>query len=112
MLYVRSRWPTLRHGLGHDLGRFKQPPDHLGEPECEIWDDVIRDFKGSRASYFVLLSWLEAHMRARQARETIDDEGMTIIGRDGQPKAHPLCTVERDARRAFQQTFRSLGIKL
>jgi phage terminase small subunit len=51
-------------------------------------------------------------MRARQARETIDDEGMTIIGRDGQPKAHPLCTVERDARRAFQQTFRSLGIKL
>src|SRR6516162_4942952 len=80
MLYVRSRWPTLRHGLGHDLGRFKQPPDHLGEPECEIWDDVIRDFKGSRASYFVLLSGLEAHMRARQARETIDDEGMTIIG--------------------------------
>jgi len=60
----------------------------------------------------VLLSGLEAHMRARQARETIDDEGMTIIGRDGQPKAHPLCTVERDARRAFQQTFRSLGIKL
>src|SRR5262249_23708100 len=87
-----------------------QPPDQLGETEQAIWNAVIGDWKGSSASYYVLLSGLEAHMRARQARETIDDEGMTIIGRDGQPKAHPLCTVERDARRAFQQTFRSLGI--
>jgi hypothetical protein len=37
---------------------------------------------------------------------------LTVLGRDGQSKAHPLCTVERDARRAFQQTFRQLGIKI
>jgi hypothetical protein len=82
MLYVRSRWPTLRHGLGHDLGRFKQPPDHLGEPEREIWDDVIRDFKGSRASYFVLLSGLEAHMRAAPSNKPLDHSASNCNGRN------------------------------
>ena len=89
-----------------------RPPDHLGEPERQIWNAVIADFKGRSASYFVLLSGLESHQRAREAREIIDSEGMTQLGRDGQSKAHPLCTVERDARRAFAQVFRSLGIKL
>jgi P27 family predicted phage terminase small subunit len=99
-------------GTSNNPGDPPRPPNHLGEPEQQIWNAVIGDWKGNGASYFVLLSGLEAHQRAREAREIIDDEGMTIIGRDGQPKAHPLCTVERDARRAFQQTFRSLGIKL
>jgi len=82
-----------------------RPPDHLGEPERQIWNAVIADFKGSSASYFVLLSGLESHQRAREAREIIDSEGMTLLGRDGQSKAHPLCTVERDARRAFASKF-------
>jgi len=73
---------------------------------------VIAEWKGSSAAFAVLVAGLEAHQRAREAREIIDNEGMTVIGRDGQPKAHPLCTVEHDARRAFQMTSRSLGIKL
>jgi len=55
-----------------------RPPNHLGEPEQQIWNAVIGDWKGNGASYFVLLSGLEAHQRAREAREIIDDEGMTI----------------------------------
>jgi P27 family predicted phage terminase small subunit len=88
------------------------PPDYLGAPERQIWADVVADWKGSRSSFSVLASGLESHQRAREARETIDEEGLTIIGRDGQPKAHPLCSVERDARAAFQRTFKQLGIKL
>jgi P27 family predicted phage terminase small subunit len=88
------------------------PPAHLGEREKQIWSDIVADWTGSRASFAVLTAGLEAHQRAREARETIDAEGLTVVGRDGQSKAHPLCTVERDARRAFQQTFRQLGIKI
>jgi P27 family predicted phage terminase small subunit len=89
-----------------------QPPAHLGEPERQIWDDVMRGWSGEQASFAVLCSGLEAHQRARECREIIADEGLIVTGRDGQSKAHPLINAERDARRAFQQTFKQLGIKL
>ena len=88
------------------------PPEHLGDPERLIWNNVVAEYQGSLTSFAVLASGLEAHQRAREAREIIDTEGMTVTGRDGQSKAHPLCVVERDARKAFQQTFRYLGIKI
>jgi P27 family predicted phage terminase small subunit len=88
------------------------PPDHLGEPERQIWNDVVRDFRGTGAAFAVLTSGLEAHMRARACREVLDEEGLTVTGRDGQTKAHPLCTVERQYLKAFQQTFHQLKIKL
>lgn len=88
------------------------PPPHLGEPERAIWDAITGEWKGTSASFFVLVSTLEAHQRAREAREVIGEEGMTIVGRDGQPKAHPLCSVERDARAAFQRGLKQLGIRV
>jgi P27 family predicted phage terminase small subunit len=88
------------------------PPAHLGEREQAIWNAVAADWKGTAASFIVLTTALEAHQRAREARQIIDDEGMVVTGRDGQSKAHPLCSVERDARAAFQRTIKQLGIKL
>ncbi|MGB3744674.1 MAG: P27 family phage terminase small subunit [Xanthobacteraceae bacterium] len=88
------------------------PPPHLGEPERQIWDDVVRDFRGTSAAFAVLTSGLEAHMRARECRAILAEEGLTVTGRDGQTKAHPLCTVERQYLKAFQQTFHQLKIKL
>jgi P27 family predicted phage terminase small subunit len=72
----------------------------------------VADWTGSRASFAVLVAGLEAHQRAREAREIIAAEGMVVTGRDGQVKAHPLINAERDARRAFAQTFKQLGIKI
>ena len=89
-----------------------QPPSHLGEPEQRIWRDVLREYRGTDASLVLLASGLESHMRARQCREAIAEDGMTVPGRDDQLKPHPLLAVERGAMRAFQQTFRALGIKV
>ena len=89
-----------------------QPPPHLGEPERAIWAYIVADWSGSRASFAVLTAGLEAHQRARECREIIGEEGMVVTGRDNQPRAHPLINAERDARRAFAQTFRQLGIKI
>ena len=87
-------------------------PAHLGAPEREIWADIIADWTGSRASFALLTVGLEAHQRAREARETIDNEGLTVIGRDGQVRAHPLLGAERDARRNFAMVLKQLGIKI
>jgi hypothetical protein len=46
------------------------PPAHLGKPEQQIWRDVFRDFSlTARISSAVLATALEAHQRAREARD-------------------------------------------
>ena len=99
-------------GIARDFSETApEPPAHLGEPEQQIWREVLRDYRGTNAALAVLASGLESHMRARQCREAIAEDGMTVPGRDDQLKPHPLLAVERGAMRAFQQTFKALGIK-
>jgi P27 family predicted phage terminase small subunit len=89
------------------------PPDHLGAPEKLIWEQVFEDYDlSTRASAAVLATALEAHQRAREAREIISRDGMTVEGRDGQAKVHPLLAVERDARQAWVAGIRALGLEL
>jgi P27 family predicted phage terminase small subunit len=89
------------------------PPHHLGKAEQEIWRDVLHDYEiNSQTSLAVLRTALEAHQRARECREAIKREGLTIVGRDGQAKAHPLLAVERDARQAWLAALRVLGLEL
>ena len=66
----------------------------------------------ARISGAVLATALEAHQRAREARETIAREGM-VVGRAGQgSKVHPLLAVERDARQAWLSAIKALGLEL
>jgi P27 family predicted phage terminase small subunit len=89
------------------------PPEHLGEPERQIWRDTFKDFDfDSRAAIAVLAVALEAHMLARQCREAIARDGLTLVGRDNQLKPHPLLAVERDARQSFLSAIRNLGLEL
>jgi P27 family predicted phage terminase small subunit len=95
--------------------KFAPPsaPDHLGKPEQKIWYDLFADFDlQTRAAHHVLTSALEAHQRARECRETIKTDGMTVTGRDGQLRPHPLLAVERDARQAWLAGVRALGLEL
>ena len=87
------------------------PPDDLGEPEREIWRDIVCDWRGPRLSYAVLADALRAHQTAREARATVAEEGMTVVGRDGQTKAHPLLAIERSAIASYQRQLKVLGIK-
>jgi phage terminase small subunit len=90
-----------------------RPPPHLGEPEKLIWAGVFADYKlETGASIAVLTTALEAHQRAREAREAVAVDGMVVLGRDGQTKVHPLLAVERDARQAWLAAVRALGLEL
>jgi P27 family predicted phage terminase small subunit len=87
------------------------PPDDLEEPERVIWRDIVAEWRGPRLSYAVLLDALRAHQTARKCSEVIAVEGMTVEGRDGQTKAHPLLAVERSAIASYQRQLKTLGIK-
>jgi len=96
------------------LSRSNPPPpapDHLEEPERVIWRAVVAEFKGPRLSYEILADALKAHQCARKCSEIVAAEGMTVEGRDGQLKAHPLLAIERSATASYQRQLKTLGIK-
>jgi P27 family predicted phage terminase small subunit len=96
-----------------DRSFLTDSPHHLGKAEQRIWRDTLRDYEiTSQTSLAVLTTALEAHQRARECREVIKREGMTMAGRDGQAKVHPLLAVERDARQAWLAALRVLGLEL
>ena len=93
--------------------RIPPCPDYLAKPEQRIWADVFHDFDlTTKAAQHVLTTALEAHQRARECREAIERDGMTVQGRDNQLKPHPLLAVERDARQSWLMGVRALGIEL
>jgi len=107
-----STFPRPHLGPESPVRDVPAAPSHLGEPEQRIWNDVVRDYRGTDASLALLASGLESHQRGRLAAQCIADQGMVVEGANGQPKPHPLLSVERAAMRAFAQVFRQLGIKV
>ena len=91
----------------------RQPPDHLGEPERQIWKHVFSDYElSTETAVHVLTTALEAHQRCREARQRIEEDGTVVTGRDGQPKPHPLLSTERDARAQWLAAIKQLGLEL
>src|SRR5262249_12691292 len=75
-----------------------EPPAHLGEPEQQIWREVLRDYRGTNAALAMLASGLESHMRARQCREAIAEDGMTVPGRSVEAAPVACRRARRNAR--------------
>ena len=64
------------------------------------------------AGRHVLLVGLEAFDRMRSAQQSIAADGSTCRDRFGQVRAHPLLSVERDARAQFMAAMKALGFDL
>src|SRR5262245_31144364 len=106
---------ALRPQLADVPRRTRSPPapNHLGEPECQIWKRTFSEYYlATDLAVDDLRTALEAHQRAREAREAIERDGMTVVGRDNQMKPHPLLAVERDARAQWLAAIKQLGIEL
>jgi P27 family predicted phage terminase small subunit len=88
-------------------------PKHFENPERLLWKKILSEYLiADSAGLKLLETALEAHSRARKARETVDKEGMTTTDRFGQVKAHPLITVERDARSQFLLAMKQLNLDI
>src|SRR5262245_60917470 len=89
-------------------------PAHLAKAEADLFARVVRSYglHGDEVSQKILEEACTSLQRAREAREAIAKEGVSYTDRFGQPKRHPLCDVERDARAAALSAFRQLNLEM
>lgn len=87
------------------------PPDHLTAAARDWWLALVADYAiTDRAGLLLLTQAAEAWDRARECREAIKRDGVTYTDKAGQPKPHPLLSVERDCRAGFLAAMKHLHI--
>ncbi len=87
-------------------------PEHLGDnaaswlretcDRCDLIEEEIR----------LLPLAAESLDRNEQARQAIDEHGMTYEDRFGNPKTRPEVAIERDSKLAYARIIKQLGDKL
>lgn len=88
-------------------------PAHLSAESKKFFRWVSEEYDISDpAGLRLLQSAAEALDRIRQCREKIDADGVSVVDRFGQRRAHPLLSVERDNRAAFLAAMKSLNLDL
>ena len=91
----------------------RRPPKNLSD-EAKQWYKSLREEYNIKdmGGLLLLQSAMESFDRMRGAQKIIEKDGAVILDRFGQSKAHPLCSVERDARAALLNALKSLNLDL
>jgi phage terminase small subunit len=85
-------------------------PSHL-RPETRRWFEHVTDEFALEQHHVRLLTLAgEAWDRCTQAREAIENNGLTVEDRFGFPRPRPEIAVERDSRLAFCRIIRELDL--
>jgi phage terminase small subunit len=94
------------------VARLAPPPSHLEEPEQALFRQLIAEYAiDDSASISLLATAMEAHQRARRARERIAADGEVVKNRFGELRPHPCVVIERDARDAYLRALRALRLE-
>ena len=89
------------------------PSKTLSAEARKWWRKVGEDYEiTDPAGILLLQTALEAFDRMRGAQESIANDGATVSDRFGQMRAHPMITVERDARAAMLAALKALNLDL
>jgi P27 family predicted phage terminase small subunit len=89
----------------------KSPPKGLSTAAKAWWKRLASEYGiDDDAGLLLLQTGLEAFDRMRGAQEAIQRDGMTVLDRFGQRKAHPLLPAERDARAQMLAALRALNL--
>lgn len=87
------------------------PPEYLGEPERQLWNDLFREYElQGIVAETLMATALCAHQRARECSEQIRRDGLVLTGKRGQIKVHPLFTAEQRALRAYYAGIKALRL--
>jgi P27 family predicted phage terminase small subunit len=90
--------------------RPEPAPDHLSPAMRAWWGSVLDEIALEPHRMHLLRLAAEAWDRCQGAREQLLRDGTTFVDKNGDPRAHPLIAVERDARIAFARLVRDLGL--
>ena len=86
-------------------------PRELSVESRRLWTRILKDWEISDSAHLEILKiGLLALDRAERCRKRIDRDGEVGKDRFGKPKAHCLLNPERDARAAFLNAIKQLGL--
>jgi P27 family predicted phage terminase small subunit len=89
------------------------PPKGLSAEAAKRWKAIVAEYGIVDAGGLHVLSvGLEAFDRMRACQQTITEAGATFVDRFGQPRPHPLLSVERDSRAAYLAALKQLHLDL
>jgi phage terminase small subunit len=74
-----------------------QPPSHLSPSARLWWQSAVETYVLQEHHLRLLQLVCEAWDRAQAARARLDQEGLTVPGREGGLRPHPCVAIERDA---------------
>ena len=90
-----------------------EAPEHLSEAAQSWWQQIQDEYEiTDSAGRMLLQTALEAFDRMKDASEAVANDGKTVKDRFDQIKAHPLLTVERDARSQMVNALKALNLDL
>lgn len=84
------------------------------KPATAAWFAEVREEYAldDPAGLYLLETAARSWDRAQEARKAIEKDGLRVKDRFKQWKAHPLCTVERDALATFRASLKDLNLDL
>jgi P27 family predicted phage terminase small subunit len=88
------------------------PPPHLSASARQWWVSTVEAYVLQEHHLRVLQLCCEAWDRAQAARERLEQDGLTIAGREGGLRPHPCVGIERDARLACARLIRELDLDI
>jgi phage terminase small subunit len=92
--------------------KLASPPRHLAEVEQAMFRAIVAEFAVDDTNSISLLSAaLSSHMRMREARELLAEEGAVIKNRFGARIAHPAVAIERDATGSYLRAMKLLNLR-
>jgi P27 family predicted phage terminase small subunit len=89
-----------------------QPPPHLSLSARQWWQTTVDRYRLEEHHLRLLQLACEAWDRAQAARERLEQEGLTVPGREGGLRPHPCIGIERDARLAVARLIRELDLDI
>jgi P27 family predicted phage terminase small subunit len=90
---------------------LRKPPKHLSAESRKQYSAIASEYNiADDVGLLVLQTAFEAFDRMRLAQAQVKEDGATTTDRFGQTKAHPLLTVERDARAQFLAALKALHL--
>lgn len=89
---------------------LKMIPKGLGKHGRSLWKLTLKGAKASEHDLVLLETACQLLDRIHNCRARLAKEGLTTVGRYGQPVAHPLIEIERGAMCEFRAILKLLGL--
>lgn len=91
---------------------IKKPSESWREPVETLRQRILADYKLDAIGHQLLENALNAYKRMLQAGEILEAEGLVVVDRFRQVKAHPCYEQEQSARLQVLRHFRNLGLDM